>query len=166
MCIRDREQEYGVEYKIAEGVFFTDFRKGKSVPRDELANFAPKKEYVPGSNFENLKSDYEEFDKKITKLQETVDEIKGIQGFQFDEDLYDAMKEDLQLIAKYYDYLILIIEAMNRINPTHKFIEDDAINNHRIKKLEALEYLKSILNPLGPEVAESTKPTKEEGIFL
>eukprot|EP01016_Furgasonia_blochmanni_P019805 TRINITY_DN2207_c0_g1_i1.p1 TRINITY_DN2207_c0_g1~~TRINITY_DN2207_c0_g1_i1.p1 ORF type:complete len:189 (-),score=40.84 TRINITY_DN2207_c0_g1_i1:192-758(-) len=164
------------ETKIADGIYFTDYRKQKnSSSQEDLQNLSKcwkKSDYEPVKHPEILAADYKEFQIKITKLKESIDEIMEVENYEKDPDFVDAIDEDYKLIIKYTDYQIMILKEIQTLDYKSAFLKDKSVADHlkRIDEvkadLDAFEIKvgrKPLATQMINEVQPATQPPTEEG---
>ncbi|EAR94794.2 hypothetical protein TTHERM_00675670 (macronuclear) [Tetrahymena thermophila SB210] len=118
------------EYKLAEGIYFTDFRQPKAQAQAQSSCFEiqenQKKNYVPPKEPIILEADFKEFQKRIDKMKESIEEIKQIDDWQSDRDFRDAVEENYAAISSNYNKQLAILQKFKEIDPCCDVLKKNA----------------------------------------
>ena len=126
----DQTQPSVQEIKIAEGIYFTDFRQKrnpqlKSKGLIEFYEASQKREsgYVPSKNPLLLEREFNEFKSKKEQLTYTIKEILEIENYQDDPDFVDAIFDNYKAIQKFLANMSAGYILMAQMDPKHKIIQ-------------------------------------------
>ncbi|KAL4482144.1 hypothetical protein ABPG72_014957 [Tetrahymena utriculariae] len=116
------------EYKLAEGIYFTDFRQPKAQAQSTCFEIqeSQKKNYVPPKEPIILEADFKEFQKRIDKMKESIEEIKQIDDWQSDRDFRDAVEENYAAISSNYNKQLAILQKFKEIDPCCNVLKKNA----------------------------------------
>ncbi|KAL4477706.1 hypothetical protein ABPG74_002856 [Tetrahymena malaccensis] len=116
------------EYKLAEGIYFTDFRQPQAQAQQTCFEIQEnqKKNYVPPKEPIILEADFKEFQKRIDKMKESIEEIKQIDDWQSDRDFRDAIEENYAAISNNYNKQLAILQKFKEIDPCCDVLKKNA----------------------------------------
>ena len=127
-----------MEYKLQEGIYFTDFGKRMNNPNNAnnlKCTFANETIYSLAENLQNVNdtdllcSMLEEFKEKIRSLIESNSDIISSYDYIKDNDLLDALTENFNVIQKYFGYIETIKKKLKEKQSKHATYHDSELDS-------------------------------------
>eukprot|EP00331_Platyophrya_macrostoma_P024123 CAMPEP_0176449136 /NCGR_PEP_ID=MMETSP0127-20121128/26261_1 /TAXON_ID=938130 /ORGANISM="Platyophrya macrostoma, Strain WH" /LENGTH=171 /DNA_ID=CAMNT_0017836343 /DNA_START=6 /DNA_END=521 /DNA_ORIENTATION=- len=122
------------EIKIGPGIYFTDYRKPTTEGTNQCQVQFTESKAKPrelSTNPEILAADFKDSQIRVKNMKYSITEIEAFEGFEKDPDLISAIDEDYELIVKYCQEQIKILEQLERVDNKNYLLK-----NHNVKDLE------------------------------
>jgi len=164
------------EIKLAEGIYFTDYRRSVPITNSCQSSLIKKKEEIP-KHPELIIALLKENDNRAEKLVYSIAEIKKMDNYQEDQDFMLAIKEDYEILLRVLDFEVRALQELERLDRYSPYLKQHTVKSIQNKiaqyTQESMEfedeynaiYAKNNPAPVIPtqdEKIEVTPPTHDE----
>jgi len=111
---------------LADGIYFTDYRRSTPITNNCQSSLIKKKDEIP-KHPELIIALLKENDNRADKLVYSITEIKKMDNYQEDRDFMLAIKEDYEILLRVLEFEVRALQELERLDRYSPYLKQHTV---------------------------------------